>query len=85
MGGSLLVAKLEGIGEITGTTPSGTLVDSATGNSICQTFTVRSYGVVECLTIPGEISAGTVIGAKSFQSSEQEACSNTDAALCQYE
>lgn len=35
VGGSLLVAKLEGIGEITGATKSGTLVDSSTGDSIC--------------------------------------------------
>lgn len=84
-GGSLLVAQLEGIGEMNGTTHSGTLIDTSTNNSICQTFKVRSYGVVECLTMPGVITNGTVIGAKSYQTYEQATCNNTDESLCQYE
>ena len=35
IGGSLLIAQLEGLGEVSGSTPSGDLVDMATGNSIC--------------------------------------------------
>lgn len=66
VGGSVLVAQLEGLGEITSSTLSGDLIDMATGSSICQSFKVRSYGVVECLTIPGVINTGTVIGAKSL-------------------
>ena len=68
-----------------GTTSSGTLIDASTGDNICQTFKVRSYGVVECLTMPGVITNGTVIGAKSYETWEEATCNNTDASLCQYE
>jgi len=49
---------------ITATVPGATITSTgldiyADGSSICQTVKVVSYGVVECLTIAGEIAADT--------------------------
>jgi hypothetical protein len=46
---------------------------------------VKTYGEVECITIPGTINASTVIGGKSYETGETLACTNTDMSLCQYQ
>lgn len=46
---------------------------------------MKTYGEVECVTLPGVINASTVIGAKSYVSQESIACNNTDPTLCQYQ
>lgn len=60
------------------------MVDDATGANICKKVIVNTYGDVDCITIPGAISDGTVIGAKSYETNEKLACTNTDMNLCKY-
>jgi hypothetical protein len=75
--GSLLIAKIEGLGKIANTTKEywaahgGTLVNSATGEDICASIKIRAYGEVECVTLNGTVNASTVIAAKSYESNSQ--------------
>lgn len=91
IGGSVLVARVEGLGPLSNTSSAywalhgGTLVDNVSGTDICTKVKVRGYGEIECTTTPGVINASTVIGAKSFESNSHTACENTDATLCTYE
>jgi len=91
-GGSLIIARLEGLGTLSNTTQAywnahgGTLVDVATNQDICQSVIVKQYGEVECITKPGVVAAGTVIGAKSYETNEQLPCSNSaNPSSCQYQ
>lgn len=74
IGGSLLIARLEGLGPLQNTSKAywnahgGTLINNATGENICKHVIVKNYGEVECVTLPGVINASTVIGAKSYES-----------------
>lgn len=91
IGGSVLVARVEGLGPLSDTSDAywalhgGTLVDNATGTDICSKVKVRSYGELECITTPGVINASTVIGAKSYEENSHSPCNNTNSALCTYE
>jgi len=58
------------------------LVDKSTGNSICQSVKIPSYGVVECTTIASAIAEGTEIGA--LLSGTTYDCAGSDTTLCQY-
>jgi hypothetical protein len=55
IGGTVITATVPGA---TITSTDIDIVDSD-GNTVCQTVTVVDYGVVECLTITGEIAAST--------------------------
>jgi hypothetical protein len=91
IGGSLIIARLEGLGPLNDTSQEywnahgGTLYNTVTGDDICKNVIVTSYGDVECITLPGVIDAGTPIGARSFESDVSLECSNSDPTLCQYE
>lgn len=61
------------------------LVNSATNQDVCQNIEIRSYGVVECLTIQGTIDSGTVVAAQSLETNTIAVCNNTNAGTCTYE
>jgi hypothetical protein len=45
------------------------LIINESGEDICLSVIVKTYGEVECITHPGVvIDEGTLIGAKSFES-----------------
>lgn len=91
IGGSKIIAKIEGLGPLVNTTQEywnahgGTLVNNATDEDICAQVIVKSYSEVECITKPGSIDNGTAIAAKSYESNDQLDCVNTNPALCLYE
>lgn len=76
VGGSVLRARVEGLGPLSNSTDAywaahgGTLVDNSTNSDICASVNIVSYGVIECVTKPGQINA-TVLAAKSFESNAQ--------------
>lgn len=91
IGGSLLIAKVEGVGPLGSASESSwsangiNLINSATRKDICQNIKIRSYGVVECITIPGAVDSGTVVAAYSLRSKTVAVCENADSTLCTYE
>jgi len=93
VGGSLLIAKLEGVGPLLDKSETyfnahgGTLIDNSTGASICSKVEIRNYSEVACTTIPGVINSGTVVGAKSFETNSVEVCNDTttNGSACLYE
>jgi len=79
IGGTVITATAPGA---TVTSTDLDIVDAA-GDSICQTVTVVSYGVVECLTITSEIAADTQLSIT--QDGVTYACVSTDTTVCYYE
>jgi len=84
---SLLIQVQSG-SVITATVPGATITSTGLdikyyGGSICQTVKVVSYGVVECLTIAGEIAADTELFI--YQDGSYYACESTDTTVCNYE
>lgn len=77
VGGTVITARLEGLGPLANKTEAywlangGTLVDNSTGTNICEKIKVVSYALVECLTIKGNITNGTVVAAKSYASNSK--------------
>jgi hypothetical protein len=66
---------LEGLGPLSNSSQAywnehgGTLINNESGEDICKSVIVKTYGEVECITHPGVvIDEGTLIGAKSFES-----------------
>ena len=73
VGGSLLMAKIEGMGPMLDSSDAywalhgGTLVDNATGADLCEKVIVQNYSNIACTTKPGVVTNGTVVGAKSYE------------------
>ena len=80
VGGSVIRARVEGLGPLTNKTEAywlaygGTIVDNSSGASICAKAHVVSYGIMECHTIKGNINSGTVVAAKSYASNTVQVC-----------
>jgi hypothetical protein len=64
-------------------TSTGLDIVDADGDSICETLTVISYGVIECMTKTEEIAADTQLSI--VQDDETYACVSTDTTVCNYE
>ena len=74
-GGSLITLN------IPGASASTQIVDSS-GVSICESVQLKSYGVIECKTLP-QIIPTTQLSV--IDAGETYDCVNTDTSLCQYE
>lgn len=88
LGGSLIVARVEGLGQIASTAweQSGVmLANNATGALICQNGSVASYGVVHCLTNGNEVPAASTISLYLYKYQQYHPCYGSDASLCVYE
>lgn len=70
---------------VPGATKTSTDLDikKVDGDSICESVTVISYGVVECMTKAEVIDAATQL--KVTQDGTDYDCVNSDLTLCQYE
>ena len=75
IGGTLVTAVVPGAG------PSTDLVDS-NGDSICESVSLKSYGVLECKTLP-QVIATTELSVVDGNTIYE--CANTDTSQCQYE
>ena len=93
VGGSVLMAKIEGLGPLLNTSDAywklhgGTLVDNSNGADLCESVVVYNYSNIACTTKPGVVTNGTLIGAKSFESNSIQACNDTatNGTACLYE
>lgn len=91
VGGSLLIVQVAGLGPLANSSEAYwnsngvTLINSATSAPLCKSLKIRSYGVVECITLPGVVSSGTIVAARSLKTSAVGTCENTDSAKCTYE
>jgi len=87
-GGSLIEARVEGIGQISSAnfnTEGVILANNATGSFICQNGSVASYGVIHCLTNRDEVPAASDISLYLYKTQAYHACYGSDASLCKYE
>lgn len=91
LGGSLLIAQVAGLGPLADSSATSwnangvSLINSATRASLCKSLKIRSYGVVECITLPGVIDSGTIVAAYSLKTRSIAACENADNGTCLYE
>jgi hypothetical protein len=87
-GGSLIQARVEGMGNVSAAAWTQAGVSLAVGSTsalICESVESKSYGVVECLTSSTEVAAASAISLFSYPQSAFAACEGTDSSLCVYE
>ena len=61
------------------------LVNKATGEEICETAVVETYGVVKCTTKPVAIDSAAEIALYIPSTGQTSDCVNDDPALCRYQ
>jgi hypothetical protein len=76
--GSTIYAYIEGVG-----TADTMMLRDGSGNDLCSTATMLSYGLLECVTKPVAYDSITDIKVKGSASSEYS-CANPDTTACQY-
>lgn len=92
LGGSIISATIEGLGPLTDSSDAfwkingGTLVNASTGANICSKVWTSEYGKIKCRTYPGVYTASSLIGAKSYLTSETLDClGGNTTSTCLYQ
>ena len=78
--GAIIQASVKGVG----INDSVDLVNKESGDTICQTATVISYGIVECHTLATNFTELIDVSVKDVAQGTIYNCSNEDLTKCQY-